>query len=271
MIPDYTPHTGKLEWHITYRCNLSCAACSRGSWMEHPHTRDMEIADARECIAQADAVGWRQKPGPGNGSEPPRVVIIGGEPTLHPRFLDFIALAEEWTETYVEVFSNGYAEESRQILENSKLRNHVSVNREGFKDDSRKDILDGKQQWSMETYVSPHEAGLPLTVCYCHSRIICGIGVDASGYSLCPIGLTISEILGVNGKTRNFADLYDVEKAHEMTVEMCRHCGYEGQYRYGPTQLLEEFRHYANQQKRLRGAAVSPIWSKAFERYGITE
>lgn len=271
MIPDYKPRSGKIEWHITYRCNLGCRSCSRGAWMNPPHTQDMTLDDARECIRQADEFGWKGLPGPGNGAEKPRVIIVGGEPTLHPKFMEFVKLARSWTGTYVEVYSNGHTEESRQLLNEARYRYDASINKEGFKKSSRQDATDGRQPWSMETYVSPTEAGLPPTVCYCHSFLICGIGVDASGYSLCPIGLFVSEVLGVEGKTTIFADLYDQEKAYRMTTEMCRHCGYEGQHRYGPTQLLNEFRAYANQCGKINGSAVSPVWQKAFEKYGIME
>lgn len=271
MIPDYTPKTGKIEWHITYRCNLTCRACSRCSWMSQPHTRDMTLEDAEECIRQANAIGWKDMPGPGNGAEPPRILIIGGEPTLHPQFMKFVKLARDWTGTYVEIYSNGLTEETQILLSEARQRYNASINRDGFKRAAREKPQDGGQLWSMETYVSPTEADLSLTVCYCHCFRICGIGFDASGFSPCPIGLTISKILGVDGVTKNLADLWDKEKAYKLTTEICRHCGYEGQYRYGPVQLLDKFREYADKQPKIRGAPVSSVWQRAFEKHGITQ
>lgn len=270
MIPDYTPRSGKIEWHITYKCNLGCRSCSRCAWIKPPHTRDMTLADAEKCIKQANEIGWKNKPGPGNGAEPPRVVIIGGEPTLHPQFLDFVKLAREWTGTYSQVYSNGYTDETKRLLRMARNQYNASIVDDGFKTGPRQDETDGKQKWFLETYVSPSEVGLPITICYCHSSSICGIGYDASGFSPCPIGMMVSKILGVNGVTRNIADLYDREKMHAMTMEICRHCGYEGQNRFGPTQQLGKFKEYAEACKKLsNGAPVSPIWKQAFNKIGI--
>jgi hypothetical protein len=270
LSPDYTPRSGKIEWHITYRCNLGCRACSRCSWMEQPHTPDMTLDDARECMRQADEIGWRRLPGPGYGAEPPRIVIVGGEPTLHPQFLEFVRMAMEWSGTYCEVFSNHFTAESRELLDMARTKFGASINRDGIKTAPRRSPDDGGQVWGMETYVSPHEAGLPLKICYCHSFMICGIGYDSSGFSPCPLGMMVSKILGVKGTTRNLADLFNAETMYFMTTEICRHCGYEGQNRYAPSQLLGAFRDYAATCPKLKsGDMVSPIWQKAFEKLGV--
>ena len=153
--PDYRPKSGKFEWHITYRCNLGCKACSRCSWFKEPHAPDMTIEDAKRCMREADEIGWRQMPGPGNGAEPPRVIIIGGEPTLHPDLMEFIKLAMDWTGTYVQIFSNGYTQESRDILDRARMQLSASINTEGFKTASREKSEDeaGEQVWNLETYV----------------------------------------------------------------------------------------------------------------------
>lgn len=267
IVSDFTPRTGKLEWHLTYRCNLGCKACSRCSWLPRPHTPDMTIADARECMRQADYIGWRQLPGPGNGAEPPRIIIIGGEPTLHPDFMEFVKMAADWSGTYVQVFSNGFTQQSRDLLEEARLTYSASINTEGFKTASRAKPEDeaGAQLWNMETYVSPAEAGMSLKLCYCHSFVICGIGVDSTGYSPCPIGLSVSSILGVPGKTNRLADLWDVQKCYDMTRAMCSHCGYAAEYRYGPEGSYQKFMEYAKACPSYRGALVSPRWASAFQ------
>lgn len=268
-MPDYRPKSGKIEWHITYRCNLGCKACTRCSWMNPPHTGDMTLDDAYECMRQADAIGWRKMPGPGNGAERPRVLILGGEPTLHPDFLEFVRLAREWTGTYVQILSNGYSEETRRLLNVAQRIYGAPSMLEGFKNHPRQAECDGSQLWHMETYVSPAEANLPFAICYCHSSQICGIGADHSGYSPCPIGLMVSKVLGVEGVTKNFADLYDIEKSNKMTLAICEHCGFEKLNRYGPMHLLDAFKTYAASCPKVRGAPVSPIWMKAFQRLGI--
>jgi hypothetical protein len=221
----------------------------------------MTLEDAHECMRQADAIGWRNMPGPGNGAEKPRVLIIGGEPTLHPDFLEFVRIAGEWTGTYVQVLSNGYTPESRALLLQAQIKFSASIFEGGFKTGQRKEIHDGEQSWNMETCVSPAEAGMPCRICYVHASEICGIGVDHHGYSLCPIGLSVAGVLGVPARTRNLADLWDREKAYGLTLSMCRHCGYAGLYRYEP--IIEQFRNYTDSCQLIHGVAVSPIWERA--------
>jgi len=107
------PTTAKAEWHITYRCSLRCAACSRASFLNPPHTEDMTLDDAREWCRQADEVGWKNfQP----EKEKARIILIGGEPTLHPLYMDFVRLAREWSGTYPQTFTNAYTPRSREIV-----------------------------------------------------------------------------------------------------------------------------------------------------------
>jgi hypothetical protein len=264
-ITDFRPKTGKLEWHLTYRCNLGCKACSRCSWMKNEHTPDMTLEDAYECMRQADEIGWRQMPGPGNNSEPPRIIIIGGEPTLNPDFAEFVRIAGNWTGTYVQVYSNGYTKESRDLLDLVRDRYSASIFLDGFKTSSREKPADeaGNQDWNLETYVSPADAEMPGPHCYVHCSEICGIGVDHSGYAPCPIGLTVSSVLGIPGKTKRLADLWDIQKVHDMTRAMCADCGYAAKNRFGPTHTLDRFMDYVNRCPKIYGASMSPTWEKA--------
>ena len=68
-----TPRSDKAEFHLTYRCDLSCAGCNRACFLR-PATADMTIDDAQEFLRQAKALGRF-----------PRIMIIGGEPDPAPR------------------------------------------------------------------------------------------------------------------------------------------------------------------------------------------
>ena len=102
-IPDYTPKSNEAEWHITYKCDLNCPNCNRLCFLP-PTTRDMTLDDAREFNRQARELGWF-----------PKIVILGGEPTLHRDLFEFIEIAKELSPGRVEIWSNGYRQ-AKEIL-----------------------------------------------------------------------------------------------------------------------------------------------------------
>jgi hypothetical protein len=253
--------------HITYRCNLTCTACTRESFLAEPHTPDMTVEDLHEFFRQADAIGWRDMPGPGNGAERPRIVIIGGEPTLHLRFMEFVDLVQQWSQTYAQVFSNATTKKSKELLAQARGIG-ASIQADTFKPvsiRSQKDIKEG--WWCLTTCVSPVDAGIePLGKCFSHCSEICGFSVDHNGYSPCAVGHSASRILGLGAVTKNLADLWDEEKAKAMTFAQCLHCGWNVRGRYGSHEGVEAYEKYAAHLPQLKnGTLVSPTWEKAFK------
>lgn len=66
-----TPKSNEAEWHITYKCDLNSPNCNRLCFLP-PTTPDMTLDDSRGFNRQARELGWF-----------PKIVILGGEPTLH--------------------------------------------------------------------------------------------------------------------------------------------------------------------------------------------
>jgi hypothetical protein len=264
----YIPTSGKVEMHITYRCNLTCTACTRESFLARPHTPDMTLEDLHEFFRQADAIGWKNMPGPGNGAERPRIVLIGGEPTLHPDFLEFVDLIQQWSSTYVQIFSNGTTQKSKALLAEAERRG-ASIQTSTFKPVSIRSEKDSKEGWwCLTTCVSPVDAGIePLGKCFSHCSEICGLSVDHNGYSPCAVGHSASTVLGLGAVTKNLADLWDEEKAKAMTLAQCKHCGWNVRGRYGRPEDAEAFEKYAMQLPKLKSETlVSPTWEKALRQ-----
>lgn len=261
---DYRPQTlePKVEWHITYRCNLTCPACTRASFLKPSlsHTPNMTIEDAVEFIRQANELKWR-----------PRVIIIGGEPTMHPQFKEFCLLAKDWTRSFpvnfVQVFSNGHSEATRKLLFEMRDKHDISLCTDEWKPEGS--MTGQEKHWDMGTFVSPMDAGVGYSGdCYQHARQICGVGVDHDGYALCPTGLSIVKVLGMKegiGYTKRLADLFDPVKAEAMTQAMCTHCGFCMRQR-GTEEKREKFKAYAKTLPIKHGSPMSPTWVRAFER-----
>lgn len=267
---DFTPRTSKIELHLTYRCNLTCASCSRASYLRKPHTEDMTIEDAREVFRQCDELGWQ-----------PLVILIGGEPTAHPQFLDFARISREWMKrqnrvgpcSEVQVYSNGHSERERRLCDEAREKYDCSIVKSEWKPEgSRVGGEPDMPDWHLGMFVSPTDAGLPFQgTCYCHSAEICGAGADHYGYSVCPTGLSIGALLEGQGvlaapvRTKRLADLFDPAWAEAATKAMCSACGYGVSKRHGKPEEREAFARYVESCEQRNGTPMSPTWLKAFE------
>ena len=122
-IPDYTPKSNEAEWHITYKCDLNCPNCNRLCFLP-PTTRVMTLDDAREFNRQARELDWF-----------PKIVILGGEPTLHRDLFEFIEVASELSPGRVEIWSNGYRPKAKEILARIREEGKAKVCEETIKPD----------------------------------------------------------------------------------------------------------------------------------------
>ena len=91
----HTTHTSLANIHLTSRCNLSCAVCFADA-NRHPY--ELSFEEALETLRRLRA----QRPAPAFA-----VQFTGGEPTLHPRFLDLVAEARGMGFSHVQAATNG--------------------------------------------------------------------------------------------------------------------------------------------------------------------
>ena len=85
-----------LEIHLAHACNLTCESCSHYSNQGH---------DGIVSLAEADA--WMKL---WNGRLSPKVFsLLGGEPTIHPRLAELVALSRRnWPEAKLQIVTNGF-------------------------------------------------------------------------------------------------------------------------------------------------------------------
>lgn len=92
--PEHEQHACVTVLEITEACNLECPACFAGD--AHVQHRTLD-----EVEAMADAVVRAE------GGQADVLMLSGGEPTLHPRFLEVADLVRAKPARYVIVNSNG--------------------------------------------------------------------------------------------------------------------------------------------------------------------
>lgn len=240
---NYTPTSGKAELHLTYRCNLQCVNCNRASMLRQEHTPDMTIHDVKEFFRQCRELNFN-----------PDILIIGGEPTMHPDFLEIVRLAREFAgQGLVQVWTNG---RDRDLVKHIREKYNASVPEDTFKEKSRIDF-----PWD-DYYVSPADYGIERQKCWQHGSEICGISVDSQGYMPCAVGGMLDGMLKLGLRTKALADLFDNEKNAAITKEMCKNCGACLSQLLTGDELVE-WRKYVDLQPKKFGARMSPTWINA--------
>lgn len=84
-----------LWLEITGKCNLECVHCYAESGPTIPLVGQMKFSDWVSVLEQGFALGCR------------KMQFIGGEPTLHPQFLELVKRAKAIGYEFVEVYTNG--------------------------------------------------------------------------------------------------------------------------------------------------------------------
>ena len=108
--PQYRRARDLVEIDITWACNLRCFNCNR-SCEQAPTGEGMSVAQIRHFVEESVAAGkqWR------------RIRILGGEPTLHPDFLEILEILRSWRAGHapgaiVEVATNGHGDKVAAMI-----------------------------------------------------------------------------------------------------------------------------------------------------------
>ena len=201
-----------IEIDITYKCNLKCLNCNR-SCTQWPSNAELPVENIESLVRQsiANDVKWE------------RIRILGGEPTLHSRFLDIIELLTDYRTNH-----------------NPKVRLVVCTNLHGNKVKARLNklppgiITKSTVKTSAVNLFRPFNVA-PVDTIYnrfsdyaCGCRIIedCGLGLTPSGYYICAVAGGIDRIFGF-GAGRKTLPADDDEMIDQMK-RFCRLCGHFG-------------------------------------------
>jgi hypothetical protein len=200
----------------------------------------MTLDDAREFNRQAKELNWF-----------PKIVILGGEPTLHRELFEFIEIANELSHGRVEVWSNGYRQAAKDQLARIRAEGRAKVCEETIKADGCMVLPQA------DFFLAPKDFGvINHRPCHNHAAIGCGISVDAEGYAACSIGGAIDSVLQLGVRTKNLKDLFDVEFVHRQTCSLCDVCGRE----------LGITSHHIAKSQVMHGSLMSPTWQAAVKR-----
>ena len=199
----------RIELDITWACNLRCFNCNR-SCEQAPTGEGMTVEQVARFVDESLAAGQRWQ----------RIRVLGGEPTLHPRFFDILGellrYRDAVPDVVIEVATHGHGERTRAVL--AKLPAGVAV------EDTRKE---GPEQPFQAFNVAPVDVpayagadfanGCPVTE-------VCGVGLGPYGYYPCAVAAGIDRVFGLDlGRKRLPADDDDL---HDQLRALCRLCGH---------------------------------------------
>jgi len=94
---DHLSHAALVNVDLTNRCNLRCPICFANSNVQG-YVAEPSFEEVSEILESLTRI----RPVP-----PPAVQFAGGEPTLHPRFVDIVAKANQVGIEFIQVATNG--------------------------------------------------------------------------------------------------------------------------------------------------------------------
>ena len=209
----YIPNLKKIELDITYICNLTCSGCSRSS-AQAPSSMHMPIEIIHSFLEETESKGIRWQ----------SLHILGGEPTLHPNFVEIVLTLDEWfqehsPETDLKVITNGVSKLTRSNLENIPERWHYdnSYKIEFEKATSHFEPFNlapiDLEDWKNQDFKKG-----------CYITQDSGIGLTPYGYFHCAIAGGIERIM-------NFGHGFESIPNHpwellQMMEDYCKNCGH---------------------------------------------
>ncbi|MEO2068875.1 MAG: radical SAM protein [Desulfurobacteriaceae bacterium] len=213
---NFIPNINKIEIDITYDCNLKCLGCNR-SCTQAPSKGDyMEIEQIKRFIKESVELGHKWE----------LINILGGEPTLHPQFIEIVELMLEeyiWKhspETILQITSNGYTDHTRKLLDKVSQYKNVVVDKLSFKNDRNVIYftsfniapIDLKEFKNAEFHKG------------CWVTSYCGIGLNKYGDYAYSIAGGIDRVIGFDLGIKALKDVRS-EKLKKHLDIFCRYCG----------------------------------------------
>ena len=200
----------QLEFHVTYRCDLRCRGCNRAGFLGQTHIPDMTLDTFTGTLEEIEELGFSKS-----------ILIIGGEPSLHPQCLEFLRVAKArgfeqslWTNCY-----NDAAKELVKITEQEELAHAV---RRTWKARGVPERFHKSTTWTV--YCSPADCGMERAPCGWGAG--CGPSVDELGITPCPIGgVMAAYVCSPKASTKTLRDLLSSDWLHQSFKELCKHCG----------------------------------------------
>ncbi len=225
---------------LTYACNLRCHNCDESS-AQAPADTQMSVEQIQRFVNECTAANYHWD----------LMEIAGGEPTMHPDFLEIIDILRTYRNRYsphtrIKVLTNGAGDKVQQLV--AQVPGDIEVENSG---------KSGKRQVELKhaTFnLTPEEVAGYEKVDYrngCEYTHRCGTGLGPAGYYHCPVAAGMDRIFEWNIGRQSLPS--EDDDMQDLAEQFCSKCGY----------FLKELEY----KKPLSKPLISPVWEQAYEGY----
>lgn len=244
MVPDDQPCAFRtVEIEICTACDLACFGCDRMS--DVTNAPNMALEQVSLFVDESIVLAWPWE----------RIRVLGGEPTLHPRFMDIVKLLCAYRhlhnkEVFLQVLSNGQGKSAKFVdtLRDNGVDLHFEQKHPGV-----------QPGWFRNTRIAPVDRDPDvgaLEPCGIFDRRGCGIGLTRHGYFLDGAGASVARVAGLDIGVMHLKDV-TMAVMMEQSKVLCRLCGH-----WNPKDGPE-----VTEQVSETGHVTGAFWTKALADY----
>ena len=226
----------RVSLDLTYKCNLRCFDCNR-SVTQAPSSAHLTVQDVVDFLKDSREKGYHWE----------RVILQGGEPTLHPHFLEIVDLLRAHRDNHAPeqqlvVSTNGHGRGVQAIL--SQLPDDVEIEN-SFKSSAQDQ---GFEPFNRAPVDSPEHAHTDFANgCYIMEYV--SSSLTPQGYYHCAVAGGIDRVFEL-GLGRSELPAVD-DQMRCGTAALCKYCGH---FSPSPSDLPDD-------------ARVSESWQAAYANW----
>lgn len=212
---NFIPNIHKLELCLTYRCNVRCKNCLT-LCTQAPFIGDLSIESINKILVESVEIGhvWES------------IILHGGEPTLHPKYLDICKILSDYKNAHnngmtLHACSNGSNDFVNTQLEQSAkmgIKSEVSV-----KIGTNKRIS-GEGIPYVPVNESPQDLNMGYTV-GCYMTAECGICYNYKGFFECSAAAAAARVFDYDPLCTSVKDI-TAGLFISAFPSHCGHCGF---------------------------------------------
>lgn len=251
------PKMVRLKVNVTYRCDRSCPNCNRATALcPSDGSDDVSPEYLKDMLVGCRDMGVRFR----------SIWLTGGEPTMHPRFLEIVEVLDWYRKSYRRCQIRSYTyhrPQSHWMVEKAAAEFGLLV-RDTQKASPQKQTFAAQMAPVDDPRIGPDAPYFKG----CWNARKCGTCLDARGFWCCPIGAAVARAFRIPPTITRPEDYTDVNIMAQYGL-VCRYCGYWSHNRpkdIGKFELSKSWRDAVEAWKPKRKGIITDPDTEALPR-----